>query len=58
MLPADAVQPSLHLRADGGGALIQDGEARPVVQEPGDREALFFAQAQLLVPCPRHQLYE
>ena len=59
MLPADAVQSSLHLRADGRGALIQDGEARPGMQEAGERQALLLAKTQLLVPCPQHQwLYE
>ena len=59
MLPTDAVQSSLHLRADGRGALIQDGKARPVVQEAGDRQPLLLAKTQLLVPCHQHQwLYE
>jgi len=35
---------------DSGGALVQDGKLRPVVEQPGHAQALLLAQAELAAP--------
>eukprot|EP01047_Picozoa_sp_COSAG01_P046192 COSAG01_NODE_4316_length_5136_cov_2.864087_3_plen_199_part_00 len=54
MLGADSVKAALHFCGYGARALVEDGVARLVVQQPRDRQPLLLAERELVLPVTSH----
>jgi hypothetical protein len=55
-LATQIVEPLLHGRADGAGALVEDGVRGGVVEQPSHGQALRLAERQCLLPVHRLRL--